>query len=350
MFYAPGPHVWAIDSTNRVPTGFHHVNNVYADTAYYFVTVGAAAGRRVPTAATPAGSPSSTITTFTDRRFYEHDLTNILRSGRRWLGERFASGTAQDFNFSSDGQPALTDLVPGSPVRLRVAVAASSLGSSYFQASLNGAPLPGILPVAEILTLPFTAVANTYTGNLTTTLASAAEPRVTLSYTSTAANATTAGYLDYLELLVQRQLRLSAASLEFRSLDALRGAGTVGQYTLSNATGAQVWEVTNPRRPRAQALAGGSFVAYTDSVREYVAFQPSGSFPTPRLFSKVANQNLHALNLGGDLDLVIVTYPAFRRQAERLAQHRRDYNGMKVEVVTTKQVFNEYASGAQDVT
>ncbi|RZK33197.1 MAG: type IX secretion system sortase PorU, partial [Hymenobacter sp.] len=44
------------------------------------------------------------------------------------------------------------------------------------------------------------------------------------------------------------------------------------------------------------------------------------------------------------------TYPAFRRQAERLAQHRRDYNGLKVQVVTTKEVFNEYASGAQDVT
>ncbi|RZK45080.1 MAG: hypothetical protein EOO59_21370, partial [Hymenobacter sp.] len=76
LFYAPGPHVWALDSTNRVPTGFHHVNNVYADTAYYFVTVGAANGRRVPTAAAPATPPSgAAITTFTDRRFYEHDLT-----------------------------------------------------------------------------------------------------------------------------------------------------------------------------------------------------------------------------------------------------------------------------------
>ncbi|RYY21539.1 MAG: type IX secretion system sortase PorU, partial [Cytophagaceae bacterium] len=94
--------------------------------------------------------------------------------------------------------------------------------------------------------------------------------------------------------------------------------------------------------------------AYTDSVREYVAFQPNGSFNTPRLFSdashKVANQNLHNLNVSGDLDLVIVTYPAFQRQAERLAQHRRDYSGLKVAVVTTKQIFNEYGSGAQDVT
>ncbi|RYY21582.1 MAG: hypothetical protein EOO36_00415, partial [Cytophagaceae bacterium] len=268
LFYAPGPHVWAIDSTNKVPTGFHHVNNIYADTAYYFVTVGAANGRRVPTAAAPAGNPSGApITTFTDRRFYEHDLTNLLHSGRHWLGERFAPGTSQDFGFSSDGQPALTDLVAGSPARLRVAVAAAALRSSVFQASLNGVAVPGALPITEISTRSFTTVANTYTGNLTTTLTSTAEPRVTLNFTSNDLSATTAGYLDYLELLVQRQLRLSASALEFRSL-ALRGAGSVGTYVVDNASGAQVWEVTNPRRPQAQTLTNGSFVAYTDSVRE----------------------------------------------------------------------------------
>ena len=351
LFYAPGPHTWAIDSTNKVPTGFHHINNVYADTAYYFVRVGATAGRRVPTAAAPAGPPTgAAITTFTDRRFYEHDLVNLLQSGRHWMGERFSSGSPQDFSFSTDGQPALTDLVVGSSARLRVAVAAATLQTSTFQASLNGAALPSAISIAPISTTAFTTVANSNTGNLTATITSAtAEPKVTLNFTSYDPSATAAGYLDYLELLVQRQLRLSSSALEFRSL-TLGGAGSVGTYTVGNATGAQVWEVTNPRRPRAQALTNGSFAAYTDSVREYVAFQPNGSFSAPRLFNRVANQNLHALNVNGDLDLVIVTYPAFKQQAERLAQHRRDYNSMKVEVVTTKQVYNEYSSGAQDVT
>jgi hypothetical protein len=351
LFYAPGPHTWAIDSTNKVPTGFHHINNVYADTAYYFVRVGPTAGRRVPTAAAPAGAPiGAPITTFLDRRFYEHDLVNLLHSGRHWLGERFSSGSAQDFTFSADGQPALTDLVVGSPARLRLAVAAAAMQSSTFQASLNGAALPGSVSVVPISNIAFTTIANTNVGTFTAAVASATtEPRVTVNFSSFDPGPAAAGYLDYLELLVQRQLRLNGSALEFRSL-TLRGAGSVGTYTVDNAGGAQVWEVTNPRRPRAQALASGSFVAYTDSVREYVAFQPNGSFAAPRPFGRVANQNLHAINANGDLDLVIVTYPPFKAQAERLAQHRRDYNGMKVEVVTTKQVYNEYSSGAQDVT
>jgi hypothetical protein len=351
LFYAPGPHTWAIDSTNKVPTGFHHVNNVYADTAYYFVRVGPTTGRRVPTAAAPTGTPTGApITTFLDRRFYEHDLVNLLHSGRHWLGERFSSSSAQDFIFSTDGQPALTDMVVGSPARLRLAVAAAALQSSTFQASLNGTALPGSVSVAPLSTIAFTTIANTNVGNFTAAVASATtEPRVTVNFSSFDPSPTAAGYLDYLELLVQRQLRLSGSVLEFRSL-TLRGAGSVGTYTVDNAGGALVWEVTNPRRPRAQALTNGSFLAFTDSVREYVAFQPNGSFPAPRQFGRVANQNLHAINANGDLDLVIVTYPAFKRQAERLAQHRRDYDGMKVEVVTTKQVYNEYSSGAQDVT
>ncbi len=349
LFYAPGPHTWAIDSTNRVPTGFRHVNNVYADTAYYFVRVGPANGRRVATAAAPAGTPiGAPITTFLDRRFYEHDLVNLLHSGRQWLGERFGPGTSQNFTFSADGQPALTDLVVGSAARLRVAVAAAGLQSSAFQASFNGTALPGSVSVDAISTRAYSTIANTNIGNFTAAVTSAtADPQVTLNYTSFDPQG--AGYLDYLELLVQRQLRLSGSVLEFRSL-TLRGAGSIGTYTVDNAGGAQVWEVTNPRRPRAQALAGGSFAAYTDSVREYVAFQPNGSFPEPRRFGRVANQNLHALNVGGDLDLVIVAYPAYRRQAERLAQHRRSHNGLKVAVVTTKEVYNEYSSGAQDVT
>ena len=183
----------------------------------------------------------------------------------------------------------------------------------------------------------------------TRTPAGLTDPKVTLSFNSFAPDGV--GYLDYLELVVKRQLRLSGAYLEFNSLNYQRGAGTVGTFAVANAAGALVWEVTNPRRARAQALdAGGNFVAYTDSLREFVAVQPGGAFDAPRLFGKVANQNLHALNGDGKLDLVIVTYPPFREQAQRLANHRRDYNGLNVAVVTTTEVYNEYSSGGQDAT
>jgi hypothetical protein len=366
LFYAKGPHTWRASQPGRAATlgqpglygllgeggRFKHVTNFYSDTAYYFVTVGTRDGRRISTAATPTrAATGAPITTFLDRRFYEHDLVNILRSGRRWLGEAFTSSAAtRDFVFSGDGNPGLADLVAGDTLRLTVATASTAVQGSTFTVGLGGAAL-GTQALAGIPNGSFTTVANEDFRTFTVaTPAGLTDPKVTLSFASLDPLGT--GYLDYLELVVKRQLRLNASFLEFNSLNNKRGAGTTGTFTLANASaGTQVWEVTNARRPQAQALDGsGSFVAYTDSLREFVAVQPSGSFEAPRLFGKISNQNLHALNLDGKLDLVIVTYPPFRQQAERLAQHRRDYNGIQVRVVTTKEVYNEFSSGGQDAT
>jgi hypothetical protein len=86
----------------------------------------------------------------------------------------------------------------------------------------------------------------------------------------------------------------------------------------------------------------------TDSLREYLVFAGS-DFPKPVPLGRVANQNLHALNQNGQLDLVIVTHPLFKAQAEQLAQHRRQRDNFQVAVVTTTQVYQEFASGSQDV-
>ena len=367
LFYARGPHTWRASQPGQAPAygqgglagflgeggRFKHINNIYSDTAYYFVTVGSANGRRIPVAAAPAVAPSgATITTFLDHRFYEHDLVNVLHSGRRWLGESFAGGAAKDFVFSGDGNQALADLVAGDTLRLTSAVATTALQSSAFSVALNGTRLgtQSLSGIPPNISFPPVATNDFYTFTSLIPANFGTDPKVTLTFTSGDPAGT--GYLDYLELVVKRQLRLNGAFLEFNSLNYKRGAGTAGTFTVANASGAQVWEVTNPRRSQARALdAAGSFVAYTDSLREFVAVQPSSNdFGIPRLFGKIANQNLHALNVDGKLDLVIVTYPPFQAQAEKLAQHRRDYNGLKVQVVTTKQAYNEYSSGAQDVT
>ena len=365
LFYAWGPHTWRPSQPGAAygqgglqgylgeGGRWKHLTNVYSDTAYYFVRVGTSNGRRITTAPTPAAAPTGApITTFLDRRFYEHDLVNVLHSGRRWLGDSFSGGASKDFVFSGDGNQPLASLVAGDTLRLTSAVATTALQSSSFAVALNGTAL-GTQALAGIPNGSFTAVATndftTFTTLVPASLGSGTEPKVTLTFAS--GDPTGTGYLDYLELVVKRQLRLSGAFLEFNSLNYRRGAGTVGIFTVGNASGAQVWEVTNPRRPLAQALSSaGSFVAYTDSVREFVAVQPTGTFSAPRLFGKIANQNLHDLNNDGKLDLVIVTYPPFQKQAEQLAQHRRDYNGLNVAVVTTKQVYNEFSSGGQDVT
>ncbi|MDQ2772538.1 MAG: type IX secretion system sortase PorU, partial [Bacteroidota bacterium] len=341
LFYSPGAHTW--EARGGV---FRHRNNLYTDTTYYFVTVNGTAGRRVSPA--PAATPTTTpvnVSSFTYRAFYEHDLVNLLHSGRTWLGEGFRVGGQRDITFSG-----ISDLVAGAPITVTSALAASSGAASSFQLTLNSTALAS-QTVAPLPGGSFGSIATTSTDTRQLALANpGTDLRVGLTYSSSDANAS--GYLDYLEVNASRQLRLSGAQLEFRTLTNI-GPGAFNRYTLAGtATIAPlVWDVTNPRRAVAYTLDGsGSFVAPADTVREFVALQPTGSFGVPRTFGRVASQNLHALNLDGRLDLVIVAAPVFRGQAQRLADHRLQHDNLRAAVVTTTEVFNEFGSGGQDVT
>ncbi len=342
LFYARGPHTWEREAptVNR----FRHSYHLYTDTAYYFLTVGTAAGKRVATAPAITASPTATITTFAERKFHEIDLINLLKSGRQWLGEKFESGGRQEISFT------IPDLVPGSPVQLTSSVAAASNSASSFQISVGGQNVAS-QSVAGYSSNFFPEIANI--SLITASLPAPATTDLRVSLTYNATNPSAAGYLDYLELNAQRQLRFVAPQLEFRSFENI-ARGAVSRFTVANAAGVTIWDVTNPRRPVARLLdASGAFVAPTDSLREFIAFSGS-SFEAPRSFGRVAPQNLHALNLDGRLDFVIVTHPLFRAEAERLAEYRRNparpADKLNVVVVTTEQIYNEFSSGGQDVT
>jgi len=350
LFYSPGAHTWQYSNGN-----FQHRNNIYCDTTYYFITVGDTPnGRRVSPMARPATTGSEpTITTFTDRYFYEHDLVNLLSSGREWMGEGFSSGSQKTFSFD------IPDLVPGSTIGVYAATASTDKGLGPFNLTLNGQQLGTQARSADNRNPQYGArqecsycpIAMPIAGRHQVSLPSNYTNALQVGITFNPFDQDATGYLDYLELTARRQLRLSGVQQEFRSLENI-APQAVNRFVLSNATDAVVWDVTNPRNARAPQFdaATGEFWALTDSVREYVAFRPNGTLKTVRSFGRVVNQDLHALNSNGLLDMVIVTYPAFKAQAERLANHRRTHNNMQVAVVTTSEVYNEYSSGGQDVT
>lgn len=343
LFYARGPHTWRQDGNNL---RFRHQLNPYTDTAYYFLNVGSTAGRRVAPAPAASGAASARITTFTDHQFYERELINLLKSGRVWLGEEFTGGTQKSFSFP------VADLVPGSTAQVTNSVAAVSSSATIFQVAINSQPATNQV-VSGINNYPgsFPEVANTSLSTFSYTIPASAPAQIQVGLTyNSSSDPKAQGRLDYLELNAQRQLRVGSGLLEFRSLENIR-ANAISQFELSNTTSTTaVWDVTNPRRPASVALSGGTFLARTDTLREFIAFTPGPGFPTPRGFGRVPLQNLHALNLDAKLDLVIVTHPTFLVQAEQLAAHRRQHDGLTVQVVTTSQVYNEFSSGGQDVT
>ncbi|TXK46066.1 type IX secretion system sortase PorU [Pontibacter qinzhouensis] len=344
LFYAQGPHTWSYDANQKL---FTHENNIYSDTAFYFLRVGAAPGTRISSRGQAAGA-TQTITSYNERLFHERDLKSMIYSGREWYGEEFSS-----FTSSRDIAFPVTDLVPGSEIRLTAALMANSSVITSFVLRINNQNLgtQAIAGRGSFVDHPEgTNSLRTYTINQQT-IGAAQELRLNLAY-NTGGSSTSAGYINYLELNLERQLRLYGEQTSFRSISSLEAG--VSTYRVAAApANAMVWDVTDPLRPVLQeVVASGpdlSFSATSSTLREYVVFQNNtGLKPIPA--GRVANQNLHAQNLNGDLDLVILTHPNFIESANRLAEHRNQHSGMNVVVVTPNQVYNEFSSGRQDVT
>ncbi|MCB2409939.1 type IX secretion system sortase PorU [Hymenobacter lucidus] len=348
LFYARGPHTWSFDPNGATPR-FRHNLNVYADTAYYFVTVGTTAGLRVGSPRFVPGAPVSSTTIvsqFLERQFHEQELLNLGKSGRQWLGEGFTNNsTSREVTFN------IPDMVPNSTLQLTSQVVGASVygSATRFQLALNGSALGTVQTVRGYSSTPdfYPEVANSdlQTFSYPLPAAPAADVRVRLSFSSPS-DPSGQGYLDYLEVNAPRRLRLTGNLLQFNCVPTV----PFSDFQLGAPAGTSVWDVTNPRHPRPILLNGaGNFIAATDSAREFVAFTGSDFPAPPRFFGRVANQNLHA-RLTGDVDLVIVTHPLFKQEASRLAAYRRIHDKLKVEVVTTTEVYNEFSSGGQDIT
>ena len=81
-------------------------------------------------------------------------------------------------------------------------------------------------------------------------------------------------------------------------------------------------------------------------LREYAAFKNS-NFLIPSVVGKISNQDLHHTS---PADLLIIIHPSLLPQAQRLAQLHQQQNGLRTLIVTTDQVYNEFASGSPDPT
>lgn len=128
---------------------------------------------------------------------------------------------------------------------------------------------------------------------------------------------------------------------------ALVPVGEVGESTV-------IWNVADPAKPvvlAAEENGGENCVSVLrgegDGVLRMVAFDASQPQMQPEYVGDVANSNLHQLASHGT-DLLIITVPAMRQEAERLAAlHRGD--GLDVIVANVADIYNEYNSGQPSI-
>jgi hypothetical protein len=338
LFYAAGPNTQSFVAGKNI---FLLQTNLYSDKNFYFITVDDEPGRRLSTR--EAGNGGSVATTYHDFAFHELNELNILSSGREWYGENFELTPDRTFDVQ------ISDIVPGSQIKVVSEVMSQSYNPSSFEIFYNGRSI-GEQAVAVIPDSQYGAKGRIKRDTLIVDAADvdtqARDQKVRYNFKRATSRKST-GFLNYFSVNVERKLSHNKDQTIFRNGNFLN---TLVQYKIENVSvNDRIWNVSDPYSPVLQQFASqGNTAVFSStsgsSAEEFVVF--SQTVPSPELAGDVENQNLHGMNAP---DFLIVTHPDFVPEANRLADHRRNLNNISVTVVTVDQVYNEFSSGRQDV-
>ena len=351
LFYGQSPHTISYDSLSK---SFKHQFNIYSDTTFYFLTVSDTKGLRLK----DQNSISATqeITTFDDYDFHEIDRKNLLAqapfagSGREWVGEEFFNSNESIFTFNFSG------IQPKTALKIRASVAAQAFKQTEFVIKANGQNV-GNLSLDKILEVQQDGTnryevkgsANTQTFTINSdNFTNAADLKIGFIYDR---NTLTSGvgYLNYVGVQAVRNLKLYGNQTIFRSLESLQYP--TSKFILNeSSTSLKIWDIINPQQAQNQLYTSQNqklnFGVSTSNLKEFIVFN-ANNFLAPVSVQKINNQNLHNAEVP---DLLIVTSEILRKQANRLAEFRRQNDKLTVQVVSTQEVYNEFSSGKQDIT
>lgn len=337
VFYGVGPTTFVKDSLNAK---FTHISNLYTDTAYYFISVNSGAGSRLQTQGS-APAANTTASGFDYYDYYEADLINPTGYSKTWLGEKFSPDiniNTKTANFDLGGnignlkcRVAFACTQQQANSSLSVSVNGNSIGTAVFSSLTVGDQI--LTRLAPEWTVPL----NSSSANFT------------LTFNASPFDPSAKGYLDFVEINGRRALTATGNQMNFRDWQTT-GAGKITSYSLGNANSStRVWDVTNPQKPvQMEGTLSGSTYTFSQNasrLHEFVVMNNDGLY-TPTFIGSVANQNLHGT---APAKMVIVTVPEFIPAAQKLADFHMTHDNISSLIVTTEQVYNEFSSGAQDI-
>ena len=339
LFYAEGVDNWDIENQTH--------NNLYENRSYYYITSQGGTGKRINLMPTISGS-GTVFTNFDATTFYEKDLINVGRLGRKWFGEGFNINAEQDFDLS------LSNFDAVAPATITVAGVGASFTATSFEVKANSAVLGNLNFSA--LGVNSGVLGSESSG--TYSIPATENIKIGLKYNNNGVPSSR-GFLDYISIKYKQ--KLSGFGKQFRyQVDQAATIAGVGEFQISNAnTISQVWDITDIYN--VQNVTNNNQNIFTvkatlGEVRKYVAIDNADLYaPGKESQSRIANQNLkgtifkNTQNQFQDIDYLIITPNFLNGQAEKLANFHRNNSQMNVKVVTLDLIYQEFSSGKQDI-
>ncbi len=342
LFYGDGPTQILIDSSNP-SLSLYHQQNIYDSLTYYFITKDLGPGKRITQQSGISGANYQS-TGYDLYLYHEVDLDNLTNSGRQFHGETFDL-LSRERHFEFD----LSELIPGTEVNINAGLASRSLvGNTAFSLEANG-QLLGSISLKRVLPEYWQTYASG--GNISKSILINPGPLdIAIKYQPNAGDANSQGWLDFIAVRARKKAEAVKDQDFFMDLESV-SPGRISTFEIKGPSDLSIWDVSDHQNVRQQISEYQNgrhrFSLSSEILRKFIAFTGRQYF-TPKYIGPVANQNLHGTL--GTPEFLIVSYGPFMDEARRLADFHREHDQMDVKVVNIEKVYNEFASGAQDIT
>ena len=338
LFYARGPVTWQYNPRESL---FEHRPNAYETRSYAYLTADLGRGKRIQSAVPPEGD-GLLVTEFLDCQVYDKDNYNLIHGGKTYYADIIDGNNANVYPFTFPG------IKTNRWCSVKVALAGRNFSPASFQLLFNNT-LQKTLPIEQTASGSDKAFAYPVSGTIRVA-SPTSRVEVTLRHVGVPGT-TSLGYVDYVAVNAWRSLSMVGTAMGFRNPEA-SDPGQVYRYRIGSVPeGTFVWNVTDSIHPvevNGQWNGGQyEFQVNGNIYNEFVVFHAT-SASGPILMGKVDNQDLHG---DRDYDYLMVVYPDFMAQAERLkAIHAVQDPDLRIKIATPQQIYNEFSCGAQDVT
>lgn len=340
VFYAKSP---VNVQYNTAHKKYLHTPNQYCDTSYYFLNISPTEPAKRVNTVVNTNIPNTTLTAFDEYLIHEINIKNYIKSGRLWVGEEFDIEIKRQFPIG------FFNLKTDEPLKFMGTMAAYTIGASDSSTFKITIPEGGIVRHIGIKGIHPSTYSEAAKFRLDTFSFYSTSQTINLHYEFVKYLPDSKGWIDYFTINSRHYLKMNSNPwLLFRDMKTV-GPGKITQFNLGTTNpNVVVWNVTSPSNAFnvGATFTGTSmdFVQNTDSLLEFVAFDPAGNLPKPFYRSEVAHQDLHGLS---NVPYIIVTHPKFYQQALELSDLHAS-RGIANHVVLVDKVYNEFSSGMRD--
>ncbi len=330
LFYGQSPHKTTWNSLNkRLETTI----NTYSDSTFYFIRLDDPQPKRVKSKTLQKGTGP-----FVDYGLYayhyEQELTNLIQSGREWLGESFNNNSEKKFIYE------LPDYKPGKQSQLYGRIYNGSIQSSEFIFQLPGnsnksVPIPGISNTRyDIKALPAE-----FNWNISPTISNG---KWELGMQYKASNGT--GYLDKISFVYPKLFNAKSKQPIYWLSNQVDSIFSIQISNLEKQH--QMWQLEDDKNwTRYENLMENPSISSKPNACLFIFDPENAGSP---FFSGVAkNQNLHGLS---PKNLLIISTEKLLPLAQKYAEYKNTKTAISAIAVSSEQIFNEFSFGQADVT